>query len=116
MLRIIIALISNFIAVLVAEYFVTGFRTTDDPIGLAIVVILFAVANSFFLPMFRFIFKPLSWVTLGLFPVILNGILIYLVDFISDSITISGLLPLIYATIIFGIINAFFVLGMKAFK
>lgn len=116
MLKIIVALISNAVAIFAAEYLITGLEVTNDPVGFVIVVILFTVANSFILPMARFVLKPLSWLTLGLFPVIINGLLIYIVDFLSDGITIGGLLPLIYATIIIGIVNAFFALGMKAFK
>ena len=115
-LKIIIALISNFAAIFIAEYLVKDFQVTNDPIGVAIIVILFSIANNFFLPMLRFVFKPLSWLTLGLFPVLLNGLLIYVVDFLSDGITINGLLPLVYATIIIGIVNAFFAWGAKAFK
>lgn len=115
MLKLIIALISNLAAVLVAEYVVIGFNVTDNIVGFAIVVALLTVANSFFLPMLRFIAKPFSWLTLGLLPFILNGALIYAVDFISGGITISGLLPLLYATVIIGIINALFALGAKAF-
>ncbi len=116
MLKLIIALLSNVVAIWAAEFFINGFKVTGDLAGFAVVVILFTIANSFFLPMLRVIFKPLSWLTFGLFPLVLNGALIYAIDFISDGITINGLLPLLYATVIIGIVNAFFALGAKAFK
>ena len=116
MLRLIIALLSNAAAILAVEYFVDGFQVTHEPLGFAIVVILFAIANSFILPMLRVVLKPLTWLTFGLLPTVLNGILIYIIDIASDGITISGLLPLIYATIIVGIVNAFFAWGATAFK
>ena len=116
MLRIILSLISNAVAIIATEYLVVGFEATDDYVSFAIVVILFAIANSFLLPMLRFIFKPLSWLTLGIFPVLLNGLMIYAVDFFSDGITISGLMPLLWATLIIGMINATFAHGAKAFK
>lgn len=116
MLRIIIALLSNLAAILAAEYLIAGFEVADDLFGLGTVVVLFAVANSFILPMFKVILKPFSWLTLGLLPLLLNGVLIYVVDILSDNITISGLASLIYATIIVGVINALFALGATAFK
>ena len=116
MLKLIIALLSNLTAVFAAEYFVIGFNITDNIVRFAMVVALLTMANSFFLPMLKFIAKPFSWLTLGLLPFILNGALIYAVDFISGGITISGLLPLFYATVIIGIINALFALGAKAFE
>ena len=114
--RLIIGFFANLAALFVAKYFVAGLTVTQDLAGLAIVVILFTIANSLILPMLRVIFKPLSWLTLGIFPLLLNGVLIYVVDFLSESITINGLLPLIYTTVIFGIVNAFFSLGATAFK
>lgn len=115
MLKLIIALGSNLVAILAAEYFVAGFEVTNDWIGFAIVVVLFTIANSLILPMLRFILKPFIWLTLGLLALALNGALIYAVDILSEGITISGLVPLILATIIVGLVNAFFALGAKAF-
>jgi putative membrane protein len=116
MLKLIIILLGNAVAILAAEYFVPGFEVTDDPIGFAVVVILLTVANSFILPMLRFIFKPFIWLTLGLLAVLLNGFLIYIVDILSENITIGGIVPLLLATVIIGIVNAFFALGAKVFK
>jgi putative membrane protein len=116
MLMFLIALVSNAAAIVAAEYFVSGFEVTDDPLGFATVVILFTIANSLILPMLRFILKPLIWLTLGLLAIILNGALIYLVDILSENITISGLIPLLLATIVVGVVNAFFALGARAFK
>mgnify|MGYP001604872628 FL=1 len=116
MLKLLIALISNAVAILAAEYFVPGFEVTNDLVGFAIVVVFFTVANSLILPMLRFMFKPFIWITLGLLAVVMNGALIYAVDILSEGITISGLIPLLLATIIVGLINAFFALGARAFK
>lgn len=108
MFRPLISLVSNAIAIFAAEYFVPGFEVTNDWSGLAIVVLLFTAANSLVLPVLRFILKPLIWLTLGLFSLVINGALIYVVDILSEGITISGLLPLLLATIIIGLINAIF--------
>lgn len=116
MLKLLIALASNAAAILAAKYLVAGFEVTSNLFGFAIVVLLFTVANSLILPMLRMIFKPFIWLTLGLLAVVLNGILIYFVDILSNNITISGLAPLILATIIIGLVNAVFALGARAFK
>ena len=116
MIRLLIAFISNVVAILATEYFVTGFQVTHEPVGFVIVALLFTLANGILLPMLRFILKPIIVITFGLFALVLNGAMIYAVDFFSANITISGLLPLIYATIIVGIVNAFFAWGATAFK
>lgn len=116
MTTLIIGLISNLAGVMASKYLISGLNITDDWIKLAIVVVLLTVANSIVLPVLRFIFKPLSFLTLGLFAFALNAAMIYLVDFFSEDITISGLLPLIYATIIIGAINATFAYFAKVLK
>lgn len=108
MFKALIYLISNAVAIFAAEYFVPGFEATNDWAGFAVVVLLFTAANSLVLPVLRFILKPLIWLTLGLFSLVINGALIYVVDILSEGITISGLLPLLLATIIIGLINAIF--------
>ena len=108
MFKLLVALLSNAIAIFAAEYFVGGFEVTNDWKGLAIVILLFTAANSLVLPVLRFVLKPLIWLTLGLFALVINGALIYVVDILSEGITISGLLPLLLATIIIGLINAIF--------
>ena len=102
MKKIIIGLVSNLVAILLAEYLITGF--------------LFTIANSFILPILRFVFKPLIWLTAGLLALAFNGLLIYIVDILSAGITISGPIPLILATIVIGMVNATFAYGAKAFK
>lgn len=116
MLKLIIALAGNAVAILAAKYFVPGFEVTDNWIGLGIVILLFTVANSLILPMLRVILKPFIWLTLGLLAFALNGALIFAIDILSENITIIGLAPLIWATVIVGLVNAIFALGAKAFK
>lgn len=105
-LRVIIGLISNWLALMAAERLIADFHVVDDWIGLITVVALFTLANSLVLPAARIILKPLLWLTLGLGSFVLNGALIYLVDIYSEGITINGFLPLILATVVIGAINA----------
>ncbi len=116
MLAILISLASNLAALLIAERLITGFSVTHDWVGLAIVVVLLTVANSFILPMLRFVLKPLIWLTLGLLGFALNGVLIYLVDIFSTGLTINGLVPLVLATVVIGAVNATIGYLTKAFK
>lgn len=114
--KLVIGFASNLVALLVSAYFLAGFEITDDWVGRLIVALLFTLANSIILPVARAIVSPISWLTFGLLPVLINGILIYAVDIFSDGITINGILPLVVATIIFGMINATFAFTAKILK
>ena len=116
MFRLIALLISNLAAILITEYFVPGFQVTHDPVGLAVVVALFMVANSIILPVLRTVLKPLIWLTAGLLGIALNGILLYIVDKLSEGITISGLSALIISTIVIGVVNATLSYGARIFR
>ena len=116
MLKLIIALGSNFLALWLSEYLISGFAVTDNTVGFIIVLLLFTVANSLILPMARFILKPLSILTFGLLGLVLNAILIYAIDFLSTGLTIDGIVPLLLATIIVGVVNGTIAYGAKALK
>jgi uncharacterized membrane protein YvlD (DUF360 family) len=113
--KLIISLLSNFVAIFVTEYLVSNFHVTHDYIGFAVVVLLFTLANSIVLPVLRTILKPLIWLTAGLLGVALNGILLYAVDKFSNGLTINGLSALIAATLIIGVVNATISYGAKIF-
>lgn len=106
LVRIIVGLVSNWLALMAAEYLISGFHVVDDLVGLVTVVALFTLANSIILPAVRIILKPLLWLTLGLGSFVLNGALIYLVDIYSEGITIDGFVALLLATVVVGAVNA----------
>lgn len=116
MVKLVVGFMSNLAGVLVAKNLIADFSVTEDWTQLAIVAAIFTAANSVVLPVLRFIFKPLTIITLGLFAVVLNGLMIYAVDFFSENITISGLVPLLYTTVIMGAINATFAYLYKIYK
>lgn len=115
MLKPILAIASNALALFAIDWLAPGVEVTDNPIGFVILLALFTAANSIILPMARFIFKPLSILTFGLVGVILNGILIYFVDILSEGITINGVLSLLMATVIVGAVNGTIAYGAKVF-
>jgi uncharacterized membrane protein YvlD (DUF360 family) len=56
---------------------------------------------------------PIIIITLGLGIIIINAIILYLLDYFLVQITISGLYPLIYATLIISVINLVFHFSAK---
>lgn len=116
MLSIVISLASNLAALLIAGRVISGFSVTSDWVGIGIVVVLLAIANSLVLPILRTILKPLVWLTFGLLGFILNGLLIYGVDKLSTGLTIDGIVPLVLATVVIGAVNATISYVTKIFK
>lgn len=103
--HLIIAFISNFIAILTAVYLVAGFTVQPTPKDYLIVTALLTALNVFLRPVLKFILTPVIILTLGLFTLVLNAALLYGLDYFSESLTITGLKPLAYATLVITAIN-----------
>ena len=48
---------------------------------------------------------PVIILTLGLFTIVINALLLWLVDYIFEFVTISDIMALVWATIVIGIVN-----------
>jgi len=92
--------IGNIIALGVSDYFLTGFTVEGGITGFVTVAIFLTLITFFIRPVLRFIFTPLIIITLGLFSLILNAIILYALDFFSLNLIIDGLSSLIYGTLI----------------
>ena len=67
--------------------------------------ILLAVFNTFLKPLLKLISIPLIWMTFGLFTIVIHMVLIALVDYVIPGITIHGVAPLFFTSLIIGIAN-----------
>lgn len=112
--RLIFVSISNLVAVMAADYFIGGFDVSLEPANLLFVVGLLTLFNVFVRPILKFLFTPLIILTLGLFTIVINGVILYSVDILSENITISGLTPLLYATLLISFLNIIINLSAKS--
>ena len=78
--------IINTLAVLVAVYVLEGLRFKQDDIWPPFVVaLLLGILNAFIRPIVMFLALPLLFVTLGLFMLVINAGMLYLVGLILGS-------------------------------
>ncbi|MCX6702407.1 MAG: phage holin family protein [Candidatus Wolfebacteria bacterium] len=110
-------LVFNFLALYLASRFVVGFAISQDPVEFLKIAAIFTLINLFVKPIFKFILKPFVILTLGLGIIAINMALLYsLKVFFPQSIGITGLIPLLYATLIVVIVNLFAHFLGKIFK
>ncbi len=81
---------------------------------LIVVGVIMGAANFFIKPMLKAISLPVRILTLGLFSIVINVGLVWLIaDVIfSDVLEISGILPLLWTTLIIWLLN-FFLIGFN---
>lgn len=73
----------NTLAVLVAVYMVPGIRFKDDSLWTPFVTsLVLGILNAFIRPVLMVLALPLVIVTMGLFTLVINALLLYLVSFL----------------------------------
>lgn len=112
--RLIISYISNFIAFIIASYTIPGFEVTNIFRDLLWLVAIFTLLNILIRPVVKSLLTPLIILTLGLFIIAINAGMLWLLDFLSQHITINGTLPLVYTTLIISLINIILSLSAKS--
>jgi putative membrane protein len=98
------------IAILIAAYLVPGVHVTlIGALGLAIL----ALINVFIKPIITILTLPLTIVTLGLFSLIVNALIIMVLALFVPGFGVSGFWAAFFFSILLSLINALFNLGMK---
>lgn len=101
----VIALLSNSIGLWLAQRFVAGFVMVGGLKGYLIAGILLGLLNLVVRPILKVISLPLMILTLGLFSIIINAILIIIVARVTPYIVIENLQALLLATLILAVVN-----------
>jgi len=103
--RLIFAFFSNFVALLIAGNFIPKFELTNNFINLLIVAAIFTAINIYIRPLIKMVLTPVIILSLGLFSLVINAGMLYLLDILSTNVTITGIEPLIYGTLLISAIN-----------
>ena len=67
---------------------------------------LFALVNALLGPLLRLISLPLTVVTLGLFALVVNGILLGITAGLTDSLDVGGVVATIIAALVISVVTA----------
>ncbi|OGN08156.1 MAG: hypothetical protein A3C61_01025 [Candidatus Yanofskybacteria bacterium RIFCSPHIGHO2_02_FULL_39_10] len=105
MVSFILRILGNAIALYAASWFVQGFSFAGGIKEYAIAGIVLGLLNMIARPVLKLISMPVIILTLGLFTIVINALLLWTVDYIFEFITISDIMALVWATIVIGIVN-----------
>lgn len=108
MLRFIIRILGNAVALYVAFYIVPGFIISGSIEHYLIAGTILALLNMLVRPVLKVISFPIILLTLGLFTFVINALMLWALDYLLGFVSIESLLALVWATIIVGIVNLFF--------
>jgi len=108
MVRFIIRILGNAVALYAAFYIVPGFLVSGSVQQYLIAGLVLALLNLIVKPILKLISFPLILLTLGLFTFVINALILWLLDYLVAFVTIESLLALIGATIIVSVVNLVF--------
>jgi putative membrane protein len=113
-MRFLLRLLVNAAALAVATWLIsgitlTGTDTTDRVISLLIVALIFGVINAILKPIFKLVTLPLVLLTLGLFLIVINALLLMLTSWLSGEFglgwTVDGFWPAVWGSVIISIVS-----------
>lgn len=97
------------IAILIAAYLIPGVEVTL--LGAIVLAIVLALINVFLKPILSLLTLPLNIVTLGLFSLVVNALLVLLAAMIVPGFSVVGFWPAFFFAIVVSLINWLF--GLK---
>ena len=113
MKKFIVQILSNALAIYLAAWLIQGFDFTGGWITLILTGFVLGMINFFIRPILKFISFPLIILSLGLFTIIINMILLGIAGWLIPELTISGIWPLFWGVVVISIVNLFFSFGAK---
>lgn len=112
-MRFIVQILSNSLAIFLADYILPGIIFNDSILTLLIAGLILGLINFFIRPVLKLISAPLIVLTLGFFTIIINMGLLWLLDYLTPELVIAGFWAYFWGTIIISAVNMFVGLTIK---
>ncbi len=112
-MSLIISLLLNALSLYIGSLIIEGVQLTG--VWAAVIAgVLLGAANFIVKPILKILTMPITVLTLGLFLLIVNALVILLVDYFVDGFEITGFLPAILLGILIWVLNLIYgMLGLK---
>lgn len=105
MIRALVQVVLNGVAVLIAARLVPGISYTGSLWSLLIVGLVIGLINLIVKPIVTFFSFPLIIVSLGLFYLVINGLMLYLVAWLLPALRVEGCGAAILGGLVIAVVN-----------
>ncbi len=92
------------VSILAAAYFVPGIHI-DSFLTALLVAIVFSLVSLLIKPILLILTLPINILTLGLFTLVINGILFGLAAYLVGGVQVAGLIPAIIGALVVSVVN-----------
>jgi putative membrane protein len=103
--KFIIKILVNAAALWVADWLLSGFELTGDIWQILLIALVFGILNTFLKPVLKVLSFPVIILTLGLFAIIINTLLLYITDRLMSNLTIDGFLSTLLGAVIISVVS-----------
>lgn len=108
-MKILLRIVLNGVAILVAAFLIPGIRYGQSGMDLLLPLLLagfvLGAVNLLVKPLVVFLSLPFIVLTLGLFYLAINGLMLMLTAWIMPGLTVDGCFPAILGGLVIGIVN-----------
>lgn len=99
----------NAVALWVAAYFISGLDFRGDLLHLILVAAVFVLVNSLLRPLLTVLTCPLIVLTLGLFTLVINALMLVVTGWLSErwdlGFTVAGFWPAFWGGLVVGLVS-----------
>lgn len=96
---------ANAIAILLIAYLLPQAMTANGPMAALAAAFVLGLVNAVVRPVFVLLTLPVTMVTLGLFLLVINGLLLWLVSAIVPGFHVNGFLGAVAASVLISVIS-----------
>lgn len=109
-MKLILRILINAFAIWLTSMLLSNFSFSGSVLNLIVVAVIFGLVNALVRPIVKLLTLPINLVTLGLFTLVINTLMLILTIWLSDSLNLAGgvfenLLVAFVAAIIISIIS-----------
>jgi|SRR3989344_2967597 len=105
-MKILGSLVINTVALLITAYLIPGF-VVENLIAAVVAAFVIGVINTFIKPILQIIALPITFMTLGIFALVLNILLLWAAAYITPGFSIDGFLTAVIGSIVLSLTSAF---------
>jgi len=89
-MKLIFRILINAFAIWLTSMLLAGFSFSGSILNLIVVAVIFGLINAFIRPIVKLLTLPITLITLGLFTLVINTLMLLLTVWLSDSLSLTG--------------------------
>ena len=89
-MKLILRILINAFAIWLTSMLLSSFSFTGSALNLIVVAVIFGLVNALVRPIVKLLTLPINLITLGLFTLVINTLMLMLTVWLSDSLSLTG--------------------------